>query len=89
MYLVSFVVVLWVILKNLFLLWVFEVADQVVEVELFSPFLALDEPMGYISLWSTKSSVMPYISCASFTSNFRARRNRSYFIVSTPEDIYW
>jgi len=39
------VVVLWVVLEHLFLFWVLEVADEIIETEFFSPFLTVNEPV--------------------------------------------
>jgi hypothetical protein len=47
-YLVSLVVVLWVVFEDLGLLRVIEVANKFIETELFSPLLAVDEPTRMI-----------------------------------------
>jgi len=44
-YLVGFVVVLRVVFEDLLLFWVVEVADEVIEVEFFPPFLAINKPI--------------------------------------------
>ena len=73
-------VILGVVFENLGLLLVIEVLDQVVEVEFFTPFLAIDEPILCIQLVSCilRGDVATYIFSERATSNLRARRNRSY-----------
>lgn len=44
-YLVCLVVILGVVFEHLWLLFILEVADQVVQIKFFSPFLALYKPI--------------------------------------------
>lgn len=43
-YFVRLVIVLWIVLEDLVLLGIIEIGNQVIEIELFPPGLAIDEP---------------------------------------------
>jgi len=77
-YFIGLVIVLRVVLEDFGFLGVLEVAGEVVEVYFFAPFLTIDEPMqssDYDFPWMASGA---YIFSERATSNFRARRNRSW-----------
>ena len=77
-YFICLVVVLRVVFEDLGFLLVIEVADEVVEIEFFAPFLAVDEPISKLAYAAYKGVVESYICSESATSNLRARRNRNW-----------
>lgn len=81
-YLVGLVVVLWVVLEQSLLLWILPCRQYLVQLCVFPPLLAVDEPVCL----STSSPVSApclvivrgsHIFSARATSNLRARRNRN------------
>jgi hypothetical protein len=80
---IRLVVVLRVVFENLGLLLVIEVADEIVEVEVLAPFLAVDEPI-FVLVYACIMDMRTYIFSESATSNLRARRNRNCKELSAP-----
>lgn len=79
MYLIRLVVILRVVLKDFLLLGVVEVPHQITELDLFPPFLSVNEPIhNSLANVMYRSEQVTYIFSAKATSNLRARRNRSY-----------
>lgn len=78
LYLVCFVVILWVVLEDLWLLLVLEIPYKVVNSKFFPPFLTLDEPEALVQSTDYCYLGESHICFARSTLNFRARRNRSY-----------
>ena len=70
-------VILWVILEDFRLLFVIEGPYELVNIKVFSPFLAVYEPCILSQLTALGVRNSTYISFAWSTLNFRARKNRS------------
>jgi hypothetical protein len=77
-YNIGFVVVLRVVFEDFCLLRVVEVAYQIIELEVFAPFLAVLEPTFLLGYDCMTGGMPTYMVSARVTSNLRARRNRSY-----------
>lgn len=69
---------LWIVLGDFRFFFIIKVAYQLIDAEVFSPFLALDEPAVILAGAFTLYEYALYIFLASSTLNFLARRNRSY-----------
>lgn len=89
-YLICLVVVLRVILEELLLFGVLPNRNGLIKLGVGAPFLAVNKPAPvlvtecppyfFVLITRTRGDKVPHIFLERLTSNFRARRNRSYIV---------
>lgn len=71
-------VILRIVFEDFGFLLIFEIANQLIDAKVFSPFFAVDKPVVGLARILVASREQFHIFLASSTLNFLARKNRSY-----------